>query len=251
MLFANFYNETEMMSSPTSILDTKPSSGFKNPFWSECPGFEPNHDCRWDVKLESKSEGVGLGLIDSLLDDNKSGDLKSKPEKRMVVLGSQLKLKIPPLLPPLSLQSSSESQIKTKDSMESAPVLKSHLSASEMELSEDYTRVISHGPNPKTVHIFDGCIINSSCFDVGSSSKENQIQSLPPPAPPRTSYPSDRFLSFCFYCKKDLVRRRIYMYRGEVAFCSRDCRYMGILLDEDGMESLQIEESCSEEEEES
>ncbi|XP_010521528.1 PREDICTED: uncharacterized protein LOC104800434 [Tarenaya hassleriana] len=34
------------------------------------------------------------------------------------------------------------------------------LSAREMTLSEDYTCIISHGPNPKTTHIFGECILD-------------------------------------------------------------------------------------------
>ncbi|CAI0448225.1 unnamed protein product [Linum tenue] len=43
-----------------------------------------------------------------------------------------------------------------------------------MELSEDYTYVISHGPIPKTTHIFDACIIDACCgvFTLDPSVKE-------------------------------------------------------------------------------
>lgn len=34
------------------------------------------------------------------------------------------------------------------------------LSAKEIELSEDYTCIISHGPNPKTTHIFGDCVLD-------------------------------------------------------------------------------------------
>ncbi|CAI0459696.1 unnamed protein product [Linum tenue] len=44
----------------------------------------------------------------------------------------------------------------------------------EMELSEDYTCVISHGPIPKTTHIFDDCIVDAYCgvFTLDPSVKE-------------------------------------------------------------------------------
>jgi hypothetical protein len=42
------------------------------------------------------------------------------------------------------------------------------LSAIEMELSEDYTCVISHGPNHKTTDIFEDYIVESCCGRVGS-----------------------------------------------------------------------------------
>ncbi|XP_027365176.1 FCS-Like Zinc finger 8-like isoform X2 [Abrus precatorius] len=242
-LFTNFspqvFHETETMMSPTSILDSKPFSGFKNPFWSETnsprtPGGE--HKRYWD-KLDSK--GVGLGLVDALVDEDKHGEVNSKPESRMVLFGSQLKIQIPPLSPSESPKFIVDLGIKMRNSqlgsssgslslspMENSasgcanPLIEpcnSHqifmgcLSASEMERSEDYTRVISHGPNPRTTHIFDNCIIESSCFDVGcpaSSAKENGGFL------DHTSFPSQTFLSICFHCKKNLGQGKdIYMYR--------------------------------------
>lgn len=241
-LFTNFsskgFHETETMMSPTSILDTKPFSGFRNPFRSEtnsprtpsASGFE--HKRYWE-KLDSK--GVGLGLVDALVDE-KHGEVTSKPESRMVLFGSQLKIQIPPMLPAtLSPSESPKSRddfgIKTRNSQlgssfgslspspvgksasgvansvleisNSSRVFKGCLSASEMELSEDYTRVISHGPNPRTTHIFDNCIIG--CSD---SLKGNEY------LPDHTSYPSESFLSFCFHCNKNLGQGNdIYMYR--------------------------------------
>lgn len=42
------------------------------------------------------------------------------------------------------------------------------LSAREMALSEDYTCIISHGPNPKTTHIFGDCILDCDPKELGS-----------------------------------------------------------------------------------
>ncbi|KAJ8480221.1 hypothetical protein OPV22_023948 [Ensete ventricosum] len=39
------------------------------------------------------------------------------------------------------------------------------LSASEIEQSEDYTCITSHGPNPKKTHIFGDCILDSHCIE--------------------------------------------------------------------------------------
>ncbi|GAU49793.1 hypothetical protein TSUD_46100 [Trifolium subterraneum] len=270
-LFTNFtpkgccFHETETtMMSPTSILDNKPFSVFKkNPFWSETKQVCGENKRCWD-KLESKV--VGLGLVDVLVDEEKNNEVNSKSENRTVLFGSQLKIQIPPFLPTSStFSSSSESSplsrgdfsIKTRNSQlgfssgsfslspvgKSSPgvcansvletetsnssnngVFKGCLSATEMELSEDYTRVISHGPNPRTTHIFDNCVIESSCFDVGFSVsvKENEY-----------CFPSESFLSKCFHCKKNLEQGKdIFMYRGEMAFCSNECRSEGMLLEE-------------------
>ncbi|KAJ7980019.1 protein MARD1 [Quillaja saponaria] len=280
-LFTNFtsskgFSETEAVISPTSILDTKPFFGLRNPFWSEANVPKtPESETRrhWD-KLESK--GIGLAIVDALIDE-KHGPEPSKSESRMVLFGSQLKIQIPPL--PSSVPSLSESPrsladfgTKTKNSqlgsssssLSQSPMRKSGfrlvnsgsetinssqvftgcLSASEMESSEDYTRVVAHGPNPRTTHIFDNCIIQSCCFGVGfsESPKENGFLT------DQSGFPSDSFLSFCYNCKKNLEQGKdIYMYRGEKAFCSRECRCQEIMLEE-GIENLGADDvygSCS------
>lgn len=105
------------------------------------------------------------------------------------------------------------------------------LSASEMELSEDYTCVITHGPVPRTTHIFDNCIVESCCGVVGFSTslKKDNNRFLGD----GSSYPPNNFLSFCSACKNKLEQGKdIYMYRGERAFCSSECRYQAMQLEE-------------------
>ncbi|KAH9785807.1 protein MARD1 [Citrus sinensis] len=95
------------------------------------------------------------------------------------------------------------------------------LSPTEMELSEEYTCVIAHGPNPKTTRIFDNCIIESYCSV--SDSGINESHSTP-----------ENFLSFCYTCKRNLEQTNdIYIYRGEKAFCSQECRYQEMLRDDE------------------
>ncbi|XP_059658041.1 FCS-Like Zinc finger 10-like isoform X2 [Cornus florida] len=111
-------------------------------------------------------------------------------------------------------------------------------SASEIELSEDYTCVRTHGPNPKTTHIFCDCILE--CHNNEStkfSKKEEKEIGLPPAVAVKCCevpilYPSSDFLSFCYSCKKKLEGEDIYMYRGEKAFCSWGCRSEEILIEE-------------------
>ncbi|RZC85382.1 hypothetical protein C5167_041565 [Papaver somniferum] len=45
-------------------------------------------------------------------------------------------------------------------------------------------------------------------------------------------YPPSDFLSSCYLCRKKLHGKDIYMYRGEKAFCSTECRYKQIADDE-------------------
>lgn len=113
------------------------------------------------------------------------------------------------------------------------------LSASEIELSEDYTCVISHGPNPKTTHIFGDCILetHSNAFKTHFKNEEKEhgvkplgSNKLGSPKP----YPSSDFLSFCHHCNKKLEEGKdIYIYGGEKAFCSLTCRAMEIMIDEE------------------
>ncbi|KAL8267059.1 hypothetical protein R6Q59_004403 [Mikania micrantha] len=110
--------------------------------------------------------------------------------------------------------------------------LAASLSASEIELSEDYTCVRKHGPNPKTTHIFGDCILE--CHEnefIAKSLKceEHEIK----PSVVENSYHFENFLSFCYSCKKKLEGEDIYMYRGEKAFCSWNCRSEEILIEEE------------------
>ncbi|KAE8658351.1 hypothetical protein F3Y22_tig00116971pilonHSYRG00252 [Hibiscus syriacus] len=218
--FKAISDNTESIMSPKSILDSKPFLAFKNPFWSESstprtPEPEAKH------KLGSK--GIGLAIVDSLKDDCSDPNL-SKP----VLFGSQLRVQIPSLphvvSPSESPRTPPELSIKTITSQLSSfssVFIGNSLSASEMELSEDYTCVITHGTNPRTTHIFDDCIVET-CSGVAGFSCSNG-----------TSFQPDNFLSFCHACKKNLSPGKdIYMYRGEKAFCSKECRYQEMMLEE-------------------
>ncbi|KAF2285404.1 hypothetical protein GH714_003563 [Hevea brasiliensis] len=227
--------------SPTSILDSKPFSGLKNPFLPDLPTPKtPDSETRrtWD-KLDSK--GIGLGIIDALNDDKTDPNL-SKPESRMVLFGSQLKIQVPPLPPSFhspteSPKSPADFGIKTRNSQlgsfssgfSHSPAKKSAcgsansgmdtpnsprvfagcLSATEMELSEDYTCVISYGPNPRTTHIFDDCIVESCCGIVEFSDSRAETARF---LGDGSSYSSGNFLSFCYACKKNGQGKDIYMY---------------------------------------
>lgn len=211
-------NETDyMMTSPTSILDTKPfSTCLKTPFWPNTPTTSP--------KTSSRG-GVSLGLVEALIDET-SSPKSPQPESRMLLFGAHPKLQIPPTFQSASDSPMSSSPgdfgIKTRmlspSNKSSFGLERVHspgiLSAGEMELSEEYTCVITRGPNPKTTHIFDDCVIESCCGVVenfASSKKGNNgfaatDQSL--------SYPYESLLSSCYNCKKNLDQGRdIYMYR--------------------------------------
>ncbi|XVF74610.1 hypothetical protein PTKIN_Ptkin13bG0125500 [Pterospermum kingtungense] len=92
------------------------------------------------------------------------------------------------------------------------------LSAQEIELSEDYTCIISHGPNPKTTHIFGDRILECHDNELTNFDKKaepgNKVPELGKSTQTSSTYPTDEFLSFCFSCKKKLEKNEdIYIYR--------------------------------------
>ncbi|KAM7254614.1 hypothetical protein ACFE04_003994 [Oxalis oulophora] len=119
------------------------------------------------------------------------------------------------------------------------------ISPCEIEHSEDYTCIISHGPNPKTTHIFGDYILDGHVHELASFNGTKKEQDTESPQVSKQNedsismvYPSDKFLSFCHACKKNLANEEdIYMYRGEKAFCSLDCRSLEIFAED-------TEENC-------
>lgn len=113
------------------------------------------------------------------------------------------------------------------------------LSASDIELSEDYTCIISHGPNPRTTHIFGDCVLDCHTNELLNFVNKKEEQGIGSPQAGQCSnslpaYPSDGFLSVCFYCKEKLEEGKdIYMYRGEKSFCSCACRDQEMLAEEE------------------
>ncbi|CAL1412239.1 unnamed protein product [Linum trigynum] len=183
------------MMSPTSILDSKSFSSLKNPFSPELAS----------PAAPTLPTGASTGKTSN-------SSTKLPAESRMVLFGSQLKIQIPSSLlslPPSSPAAGSSPRspadfgIKTRNSqlgssfsssgLSPSPVLKSTtfgsynlgldasnspphrvFTASEMELFQDYTCIISHGPISKTTHIFDDCIVDACCgvFSLDPSVKE-------------------------------------------------------------------------------
>lgn len=202
--------------SPTSILETKLFTPTANPFEKNPrkPVAEPAHESM------QPRQPVGLGIVGAL-------KKPAKPESRMVLFGSQLKIQIPSFSPNAlvePLNSPIEFGVKNKESQlatlsplaaaaaaprRRAPVeaavslVSGRLSASEMEMSEEYTCVIAHGPNPRTTHIFDNWVVESCGWD-----------GFVAVTPRNESRVSDDFLATCCACKRRLGQGKdIFMYR--------------------------------------
>ncbi|KAG5043520.1 hypothetical protein AAZX31_03G137700 [Glycine max] len=239
--FRDFTNKclssgTEALRSPTSILDARALSpfAFGSPF-STLPNKSSSQNRTWD-KPDSKG-GIGLALVGALKDEDTSISHNSEPNKGNVLL----RVKIPfesqfqtcvddfgTTKTNNGSKNSSGSGICAKDCCDS-PRSGGVLSWSEMELSEEYTCVISHGPNPKATHIFNNCIVVETYCSLPQ--KHNSHHS---------AATSGNFLSFCYTCKKHLDQTKdIFIYRGEKAFCSRECRHREMMLD--GIENLEFE----------
>ncbi|KAH9621954.1 hypothetical protein KSS87_015593 [Heliosperma pusillum] len=131
-------------------------------------------------------------------------------------------------------------------SIGSGNMLAPTLSPEEIELSEDYTCVISHGPVPKTTHIFGDLVLecHPNGVDLGNKTERSEAALICSEkycqisAPP-SQYPTNDFLSYCYHCKKKLeAGKDIYMYRGEKAFCSGDCRLEEISIEEEYENSI-------------
>ncbi|KAF5727060.1 hypothetical protein HS088_TW22G00747 [Tripterygium wilfordii] len=224
-------HETVMMMSPTSVLDNKPFSPCKTPFWYESnqPKFPKTEEKQFPLEKLLDTKGIALALLDKPIEDT-SSCYNPSPK---VLFGAKLSIQIPPVPPSSISPSGSPADFGTKtrnpnlspqgsaainygiQTEDFDGVFQGSLSVSEMELSEDYTRVISHGPNPKTTHIFGNFIVESHY----SFSKPNSA--------------TKDFLSSCCTCRKNLDQKSdIFIYRGEQAFCSDECRYKAMLLDE-------------------
>lgn len=252
------YSETEASAmGSTSILEEKPFSGTAHHFFyaknsgTDSKKLSETKYHPWDV---SDSKTVGLKILDAL--NNEKVDKKSsKVGTRMVLFGSQLKVQIPSTSQNSVFQAGSEESpqsliefgVKNKNSQLAmallSPARKSSFAAatsptskpslpilclptSEMELSEDYTRVVSHGPNPKTTHIFDTCVMESCSIGF------NSMREIRFSIDESSGYPSKDLLAFCNACKKKLEQGRdIFMYRGEKAYCSHECRSKQMFFD--------------------
>lgn len=126
-----------------------------------------------------------------------------------------------------------EDSLGIKPSTVPIPIGPSHgyvgsLSKRDIELSEDYTCIISHGPNPKTIHIFGDCVLECHANETENFGKKEELGIESPQVATNSEdlapVQPDEALRFCYSCKTKLEEDKdIYMYRVEKAFCSFDC----------------------------
>ncbi|CAH9141010.1 unnamed protein product [Cuscuta epithymum] len=96
----------------------------------------------------------------------------------------------------------------------------------ENGMCEEYTCVISQvGANQiRKVEYFNGELLGNAC----NTTDPHMDSVMGGTAPFGTAH----FLSSCFLCKKQLQGLDIFMYRGETAFCSIECRCKQMSMDE-------------------
>lgn len=98
---------------------------------------------------------------------------------------------------------------------------------SEMEVSESYTCVIAHigGETIRKVEYFE-----DECEEDGIGCNLWESSGIFLVSPPGSEM---GFLDFCYLCRKKLKGLDIFMYRGEKAFCSVECRCQQMSNDEE------------------
>lgn len=103
----------------------------------------------------------------------------------------------------------------------------------EIELSEAYTCVISHIGNNliKKREYFDDVLAHESDWVSSGAPFARVLEIGTAMAISPVSLSAD-FLYSCNMCKKQLQGLDIFMYRGEKAFCSTECRCKQMLIDE-------------------
>ncbi|RZS09892.1 hypothetical protein BHM03_00041022 [Ensete ventricosum] len=112
------------------------------------------------------------------------------------------------------------------------------LSASEIEQSEDYTCIISHGPNPRMTHIFGDCILEIHSIESPKMKNKHRKEDegstwLSEPSEELLSCFLNDSLSFCFSCRTKLEDGKdICMHRCEKGLCGCECCRNGTLLEE-------------------
>ncbi|KAM5578987.1 FCS-Like Zinc finger 10-like [Rosa sericea] len=233
-------------SSKRKTIIFRPQVGKNNPHSSKL--------CSGSDDYSMKSQSLPRNYIIRPLSETISLNPQLKPDKVNVSSGfvglpleSEPSENIEPFLLDSSRDSSlivsmqGESSLGFKPSSLPVPIVSnpqyaSSIPAREMELSEDYTCIISHGPNPKTTHIFCDCILECHTKDLNNVDKE--IVEIESPRVGQhqegvTHDPSDEILRFCYTCKKNLVGEEIYMCRSEKAFCSFDCHSEKIFAEEE------------------
>ncbi|GAB2219206.1 hypothetical protein Droror1_Dr00006837 [Drosera rotundifolia] len=165
--------------------------------------------------------GIGLGIVFAL-DDNTiasptgggGGEVLVKYAVGRPVMGRSDPIPV-----------NSNSKIKLFDSRGSMD---------EESLEEKYTYVTCRGPEKSITRVYyDGGEFEGDCKGVWSAGVGFVVSPVVSVAAEGfAGFCESEFLSSCFLCRKGLHGKDIFMYRGENAFCSVECRERQIAMDE-------------------
>ncbi|CAH8281806.1 unnamed protein product [Eruca vesicaria subsp. sativa] len=240
--------------SPTSPLEFRLFLG--NPFGgsSSLRSISRMQQRSWD------SGKVGLSIVDSLDDHHTDSSriLLPSPDSKNLIFGSLMMRtgNNNPFAKSPMVKDAGDISVNNNDTCQvinqtQGSSLNEDIE-SNIENSEDYTCVISHGPNPKTTHIYGSQVLElREHNEIEKGICEDKKESIFVIAPlDLTSIadelPPNDYLSFCSFCSKKLgMGKDIYMYRGYKAFCSSECRAEVILLDEEEDEEGEADKSDS------
>lgn len=226
-------SEPDAGKSPTSPLDFGVFANFGGLFSPKSPACSSPRNSQ---RNKWSCDKVGLSILNSLANDTGQGNVVHSDSFR-IVLAPRIKIDIhktsklsgesldpsvksnsfPKNYADLHSQLSDSNTVfgnkrvpkkcksPTKSSSSPMNIISSQLysrslSAREMTLSEDYTCIISHGPNPKTTHIFGDCVLDCDPKELTDFDAEEELGNLeedPLPNPPGDS--SSRVCS----CKKE------------------------------------------------
>lgn len=201
------FDEVEGSRSPTSPLDSKK--------------FVDNYYFKQPRSPRGCWEKPGLGILAALHGDSNTAVVSPKNSSVKIFAGAfenrQAQLSV-------GVDSKQSQPIPIRGSR---PLVCSEKRESTMEYSESYTCVTSHVIGPVINQIYEA---------------PTEIQ-LPPKCKPAVfeassftespGFHAPDFLSACYLCRRQLSHGKdIYMYRGDRAFCSVECRYQQIVSDE-------------------
>ncbi|XP_066309485.1 FCS-Like Zinc finger 8-like [Miscanthus floridulus] len=177
--------------------------------------------------LRSSPPRVGLGLVDALTADDETGSMQFGARSSFL---DSIKPFLDLALPKAAVCGNKAAAAPTSSAGVAAASLDE---ANEYADCEEYTCVISRGANPRTTHILAGQTVEAvrkqgdvgGCrkviFSIESLSDQQPSTSSSPAATASVSVASGR----CCCCMKRLQEDMdIFIYLGEKAFCSSECR---------------------------
>nr|AFK37039.1 unknown [Lotus japonicus] len=99
------------------------------------------------------------------------------------------------------------------------------------------------GVSKETPQVINKTMMLSSSSSINKHSSSSFSSSSMPWNSQHSAFQEPAFLELCFLCRKRLMQGKdIYMYKGDRAFCSEECRCKQIFMDEE--ETVQTE-NCS------